>query len=168
MNYPNCPKCGLPTGDGCDSFTNTRGEFFQSDCCAERESHIRTGSEMEELRKENFQLREERDKFQSSLEFSRSWWAAREGRVSQWVRDNQSALPEELVHQWFSIWANGTKDPMEPPTYASRMNRLEHERDKLAGENRELMEALRNVLGLGGLARVGDHRESTLRLGACP
>ena len=64
-----------------------------------------------------------------SLEFSRSWWAAREGRVSQWVRDNKDRLPEELVNEWFSIWANGTKDPAEPPTYATRLNRLEYERD---------------------------------------
>lgn len=80
------------------------------------------------------------------LDFSRSWWAAREGRISQWIRDNKSALPEELVHQWFSIWANGTSNPAETPTYAGRLNLLEHQRDVAMSALSECADALEEIL----------------------
>jgi hypothetical protein len=87
-----------------------------------------------------------------SKERSRQWWASREGRISQWIRDNKERLPEWIVNEWFAIWANGTKDVFEPPRYASQLNEATRQLakarasiDLLKEENAKLQDCLNDI-----------------------
>ncbi|HUU21497.1 MAG TPA: hypothetical protein VM389_03090 [Phycisphaerae bacterium] len=45
---------------------------------------------------------------------TQEWYAVRHERLAQWARED---LPDELRTQFFNIYANGTREPAEAPTY---------------------------------------------------
>ncbi len=64
-----------------------------------------------------------------SKAFIVQWYAQRWERLKDWARKE---IPADLTEQFFSIVANGTKDPCEPPTYGQQMNILRHENKEQA------------------------------------
>jgi hypothetical protein len=98
----------------------------------------KSGKSPAELRKEALE----------ELERSRQWWAVRFQRLEDFAR---AELTPEQQHRFFSIVANGTASPADPPTYAQQMNMLRHELERVQAENRQLVKANAGERGKEGV-----------------
>lgn len=65
------------------------------------------------------------------VEHTRFWYGQRMDRLSKWAREE---LQEPLRTRFFSIVANGTPDPMEPPTSEQNYNGMKHRAEKAESE----------------------------------
>lgn len=81
------------------------------------------GSRIAALEQKCAELERERDAEKDRAQHTQEWYATRWRRLKEWARKD---IPDNLSNQFFSIIANGTKDPFEPPTYAQQMNVLKH------------------------------------------
>lgn len=68
------------------------------------------------------------EELESSLRHNRDWWAARFERLTKWAREK---LTPEQQQEFFSIVANGTASPFEPPEYQRILAMNQHEIDAL-------------------------------------
>ena len=65
------------------------------------------------------------ERLRRSQEFTRSWWAARFERLRDLAREH------DIESEFCTIAANGTADPMEPPTYSQMLSAAEQEQGRL-------------------------------------
>ena len=84
-------------------------------------------NENADLRSQLVAAQRERDEALRSVEHSAEWYQRRFDRLREWVKD----LPDAKRTEYFSIVANGTKDPYEHPSYQETVRGLRHERDQL-------------------------------------
>lgn len=84
------------------------------------------------------ELKEERDLAIERRDWTQQWYAQRHQRMDDWMRKE---APEGAKNQYFSIAANGTKDPFEPPTYAQQFNVMKWRAEKAEARIAELESA---------------------------
>jgi hypothetical protein len=98
------------------------------------------------MEKERDALRARVSELTESLEHSKQWYACRVERLTEWVRkqDQAKLLPEQIVHDFFAIKANGSLME-ERFSYASQLN-LERFRAEQAEARKERLVAAGNVL----------------------
>lgn len=97
---------------------------------------------MENVAQQRDQLKVELEQLAKKIKHSDYWHGTRFETLFHWAHRE---LNDSQKNQYFSIVANGSSYPDDPPTYAQQMNRLkwkveaaEKERDMLKAENERL------------------------------